>query len=450
MIGFFVLGMVLKIALGIGYSRMIRASNNMGSTKYKLFRNLKVKFETLHKLKINVNNVDTFVDKCMNNHKILGILLITWERISGQVSFVSIATGSIGAILGLSLEIDRMWILSVLSVGLLSGGLLIFFEALLNKRARREIIRLNIIDYLENYLNNRLEQENANPELIQKYKKYFAKQSDLEVKNLTAAADNLIEIELDEDLDSGYKKPSFRTRRIKAREERKRRKEEKRATKQFMKQARKAAKAKRKEDRAKRKLKAKQERQFKAEEKRREAEIKKALKLEKKLSSNSRRSKKITPAQKSKESLKQEIKELRQLELRSQDEEVANDDGLKYEYDTVRNISGTRQSIDKVNWGENNESKQASNVTDIDEGRAKRNVDNGNKLGKTRQASDSKTGNVESQVAATKEDSNLKTDKGQEPANILRNSQGNKIKRKAKLSKEDRQIIEDILKEYLA
>ncbi|NMB42656.1 MAG: hypothetical protein GX995_00825, partial [Clostridiales bacterium] len=307
-----------------------------------------------------------------------------------------------------------------------------------------------IIDYLENYLNNRLEQENANPELIQKYKKYFAKQSDLEVKNLTAAADNLIEIELDEDLDSGYKKPSFRTRRIKAREERKRRKEEKRATKQFMKQARKAAKAKRKEDRAKRKLKAKQERQLKAEEKRREAEIKKALKLEKKLSSNSRRSKKITPAQKSKESLKQEIKELRQLELRSQDEEVGNDDGLKYEYDTVRNISGTRQSIDKVNWGESNESKQASNVTDIDEGRAKRNVDNGNKLGKTRQASDSKTGNVESQVAATKEDSNLKTDKGQEPTNILRNSQGNKIKRKAKLSKEDRQIIEDILKEYLA
>ena len=88
MIGVFVFGVLLKIILNIGYSRMIRGSTNMGSTKNKLLRKLKFKYETFYKLKINVNNVDAFVDKSISNHKVLGILLTSWEKFSGQLSFL--------------------------------------------------------------------------------------------------------------------------------------------------------------------------------------------------------------------------------------------------------------------------------------------------------------------------------------------------------------------------
>ena len=462
MIGIFVFGMLLKIALAIGYSRMIRASNNMGSTTYKLFRNLKLKFETFHKLKINVNNVDTFVDKCINNHKILGILLITWEKISGQVGSVSFAIGLIGAILYAFLEFERMWILSVFLVGFLSGGLLIFFEALLNKKAKREIIRLNIIDYLENYLNNRLEQEAANPKLIEAYKKYFANQKDMVVENFVAAADEAVQIELEEDEDACNGKDSFRMRRLKAREDRKRRKEEKRATRLFKKQAKRAARAKRKEDRIKNRLKAKKEKQLRIEEKRREAEIKKALKLEKKLSSQAKRKNKITPAQQRKESLKQEIKELRKLESRKGSKDTTSDMELEYEYETVRSISEINQcpytnklmgfnedrAVSKAE--EPKQEKLTSNVTGIDEGRARRNVEGANKLGGASRPADTKTGSKDDQVAATREDSILKGDRNKEEIRTSRTSSGNMIRRRTRLSKEDKQIIEDILKEYLA
>lgn len=266
MVAMFGLGMLLKLLLYIGYSRMIRASNNMGRTNNKLFKKLKVKSETFYKLKINVNNVDAFVDKSINNHKIGGILLITWEKISGQVSIICGMTGLAGALLGDLIGIERMWIVRVLAVGLVISGLLMVFENLLNKDSRKEIIKVNAVDYLENYLINRLEQESKNPELI----------SELEGMDLID------------------KTPTLKDKWLKLSENYKRRREEKKATRLFKKQTRQAARAKRKEDRKK------------------EAEMKEALKLEKQLSNQNKKAKKatVTTAQQNKESLKKEIGKL--------------------------------------------------------------------------------------------------------------------------------------------
>ncbi len=478
-IGLFVAGMLLKVVLGIGYSRMIRASNNMGCTKYKLLRNLKLKFETLYKLKINVNNVDIFVDKCINNHKILGILLITWERASGQVSFISCIIGFLGAILGLILEIDRMWILSVFSVGFLSSGLLIFFEALLNKKAKKEIIRLNILDYLENYLNNRLEQEDTRPELIQEYKKYFSGQNARKEQNLVAAADEFIQVELGQGFEPYNRKPSYKERRLRVIEDRKARRKEKEARKLFKKQAKKASKIasrmQRKEDKQRCRLEAKNKRQEKAKEKQREIEIKKALKLEKKLSSRYKEANRITPAQQNKESLKKEIKELRKSESRNQNGKAYRVEELEYEYETVRNITGTTQSIHTIDLSEKKRDSHVNknmdnvdkrvktsnirgitdrrvknNIRKVKEGNETRSIVNINKLERAKRLTDTKDDSRMDEVAATKEDFILKGNKVEKLGNGLLEDQDNIIKNKSNLSKEDKQIIEDILKEYLA
>lgn len=402
LIGVFSFGMLLKLILFVGYSRMIRASNNMGRTNNKFINKLKLKFETLYKLRIKVNNVDAFVDKSINNHKIGGILLITWEKLSGQVAIICVFIGLTCLLYGVYLEVNRMWIVSVLSMSILTGGLLIVLENLLNKHYKKEIIKGNIVDYLENFLINRLENED-------------------------------IQIDLESIGTSDYK-PSLKERWLKFRENRNRKKEVKKATKLFKKHTKKAARAKRKEKKKKRKLEAKravkQEKTLKKENRRRESEIRKALKLEKKARKrNNRRNKtnyknKVTPAQKNKELLKKEIEMLRQLEEKQNNEIAKNDQIINIE--------------EKQRINNNNSNEYNKKVLEIGKTES-----NGNK--------NDYNSEIDREAAASLESHSIIDDKKVEPSYI--NSQTNTSKKKSKeknhISQNDQQVIEDILREYL-
>ncbi len=381
---------------------MIRASNNMGRTNNKFINKLKLKFETLYKLRIKVNNVDAFVDKSINNHKIGGILLITWEKLSGQVAIICVFIGLTCLLYGVYLEVNRMWIVSVLSMSILTGGLLIVLENLLNKHYKKEIIKGNIVDYLENFLINRLENED-------------------------------IQIDLESIGTSDYK-PSLKERWLKFRENRNRKKEVKKATKLFKKHTKKAARAKRKEKKKKRKLEAKravkQEKTLKKENRRRESEIRKALKLEKKARKrNNRRNKtnyknKVTPAQKNKELLKKEIEMLRQLEEKQNNEIAKNDQIINIE--------------EKQRINNNNSNEYNKKVLEIGKTES-----NGNK--------NDYNSEIDREAAASLESHSIIDDKKVEPSYI--NSQTNTSKKKSKeknhISQNDQQVIEDILREYL-
>lgn len=169
-------GILLKLLLDIIYSRLVKASDSMATSKNKLTKTMKKKFEACFKLKIGVNNVDIFVDKYVFRQRFCGILLSTWENICGQILVLCLLIGSISTIMGLIYECGKQQILSTFSVGILTSGLLIFLEGLVNLGAKKELLRLNMKDYLENILKVRLEQENESPELIEEYKKEYLKE----------------------------------------------------------------------------------------------------------------------------------------------------------------------------------------------------------------------------------------------------------------------------------
>lgn len=304
MMSIFCVGIILKFILYIGYLRIIKASRNIEHTENKTLRDMRIKFETFHKLKIGVNNVDVFVDKELINHKICGLWLITWEKISGQVDILCVTIACTSVLIGIIFEIDRMWILSVLTVGLLTSGLLIFCECMLNKNIKRDMIRLNILDYFCNFLKPRMEQEKSNPEIIQEYKKAIE------------------EVSFKQE-ESTIKEACFRQWKAKRRSNREKRK----ATRLFKKQARIAARRKRREANKKRRIEEKQAAKLakacKKEEKAKQAEIKKALGLEKQLTTERKKTQKKTPAEERKERLKKEIEEIRRLEARKNDQVAA-------------------------------------------------------------------------------------------------------------------------------
>ncbi|MDO5520558.1 MAG: hypothetical protein Q4G58_08715 [bacterium] len=172
-LGIFAAGFLMKCLISLKYRTLIRASKRMGTSKNKLMRVLRLKFETCYKIKLGVNNVDTFVDKYVYRHRLCGIKLYTWETISGEFVILCSLVASIFALLGVFYDCGRNQILSTLAVGILSSAVLIAVDFVINLRMKRLVLRTNIKDYLENFLKARLESDEFSAELLDQYKKEY-------------------------------------------------------------------------------------------------------------------------------------------------------------------------------------------------------------------------------------------------------------------------------------
>lgn len=334
-------GILMKLVVQILYSRLLRASESMSTSKNKLAKSMKKKFEAYYKLKLGVNNVDIFVDKHFFHYKFCGIFLSTWETLCGQVLVLSLLVGAISTILGLIYECGKNQILGTFTVGILSCGLLIFFEGIVNPAGKKEMIRLNMKDYLENVLMVRLVQEENHPELMEQYKKAYQPSSCLAVSK---------ELQEKDTVKPFHKKKKNKSREAKRlekmsqkarkKDEAAKRKENKKLSKLQKKteagKQRDALKEARRKEKQDRKLNAKRQKELKKqeaarlkaeelelkqrekEEKQQQKEIKKVLNLEKKQKGRSAK----TTAQEKKENLLKEIQGRRGMEARAEDNEI--------------------------------------------------------------------------------------------------------------------------------
>lgn len=188
------LGVVFRIILELVYIYLVKESDKLGDTKNKLLKHMRMKFETCYKLNIGVNNVDTFVDKSLTKYRFCGILLSTWENLSGQVLLVSFLIVPISGIFGVVFEISPDLILYTGAVGILAGAALILVDKMTNLPVKKQMIRLNLLDYLENFCKVRLEQEAAQPEKIEKYRQEYLNTVGSKIENDKTETENKEEI----------------------------------------------------------------------------------------------------------------------------------------------------------------------------------------------------------------------------------------------------------------
>ncbi|HKL80404.1 MAG TPA: hypothetical protein VJ888_08225 [Mobilitalea sp.] len=167
------LGLITRLILDLVYIYLVHESDNLGATKNKLLKHIKMKFETCYKLKIGVNNVDTFVDKNVLRYRFCGVLLSTWESFSGQLLLISFLIVPISTVFGVMFECGQDLILRTGAVGILTGSILILVDKIINLATKKQVIRLNLMDYLENFCKVRLEQEAFRPELLEQYRREY-------------------------------------------------------------------------------------------------------------------------------------------------------------------------------------------------------------------------------------------------------------------------------------
>lgn len=161
MITFFVLGILSQILIGVLYQHMIEEAENMQNTTNKLLKQLKQKFINNYNLNDGVTNVPVFVDKFINRLQIGKISLNALKNFSGQSMLLSVLAAGIGICRGLMNGAVFFAMLPYYIITFL--GLYVYFSVLsiVDIPARKNMLKTNLVDYLENHMILRLEAASA-------------------------------------------------------------------------------------------------------------------------------------------------------------------------------------------------------------------------------------------------------------------------------------------------
>ena len=161
MITFFVLSILTQILIGVLYQHMIEEAENMQNTTNKLLLQLKQKYINSYTLNDGVTNVPVFVDKFINRLQIGRISLNTLKNCSGQSMLLSVSAAGVGICKGL-IEGDAFF--ALLPYYIISFlGLYFYFSviSIVDIPSRKNMLKTNLVEYLENHLALRLEAATA-------------------------------------------------------------------------------------------------------------------------------------------------------------------------------------------------------------------------------------------------------------------------------------------------
>lgn len=161
--------MVIWCTLFNYYSQLIR-DVRCGEYKKPLIKQIVIRYDNCKKLNININNIDVFVEKIIDNYEVCGLSIINWEIVAGILEYIIVILGT-GHIVGIFFSIQERgeWIYSIhysLSAASLNdytvidiAGVIFVIIAVIavcilrkvweNKRFIRTLI-VEIADYLEN------------------------------------------------------------------------------------------------------------------------------------------------------------------------------------------------------------------------------------------------------------------------------------------------------------
>ncbi len=154
-----VVGIVLKVIVSCVYNHLIHASDKMGNSDNKLMKLIRLKFETCYQLRIGVHNVESFVDKYVYRYRVMGVLLTTWENLSGQILILSMLYGTATVVSAIMTGVSQEALFVHFFTAIAVCAVLVLMDSIINLSVKHKRLQINIVDYLDNYLKIRLENE---------------------------------------------------------------------------------------------------------------------------------------------------------------------------------------------------------------------------------------------------------------------------------------------------
>ena len=160
------LSILLRMILGMLYQGMIREADNMATTENVFLRQCKTKFTHCYQLSNGVANIPVFVDKFLNRLSIGRLSFETIYHMSGQSILLSVVCAGVGICKSIAIgrtvgELLPFYIVSFF-------GLYLYFSVstVVDVQGKKRILKVNLVDYLENHLSPRIDVTKRDIELL--------------------------------------------------------------------------------------------------------------------------------------------------------------------------------------------------------------------------------------------------------------------------------------------
>ena len=156
MLAFLGISIFVRVILGLLYQNMIRETDNMAATENKLLKQCKTKFANCYQLNNGVANISVFVDKFLNRLALGPFSFGTLYDLSGQAMLLSVVCAGIGIC---KCIMDGRMLGEILPFYIVSFfGLYLYFSisTVVDIKGKKRILKVNLVDYLENHLSARI------------------------------------------------------------------------------------------------------------------------------------------------------------------------------------------------------------------------------------------------------------------------------------------------------
>ena len=151
------LGIAFQAAIGITYQRMIQAADTFSGVENKLLTQCKERFVNCYKLNGGVSNISVFVDKFINRIRFIGMSMGFMKHLSGQLMLAGVFVEGFGVCKGIVEGIGFISLLPFYIISLLGIYLYLSVVSIVDMPNRRQMLKTNLTDYLENTVAQRLE-----------------------------------------------------------------------------------------------------------------------------------------------------------------------------------------------------------------------------------------------------------------------------------------------------
>lgn len=154
---FMAIGILYQIAIGVLYQRMIQASDTLSGVENKLLNQCKERFVNCYKLNGGVSNIPVFVDKFMNRIRFMGMSISFMKHLSGQLMLAGVFVAGFGVCKGIVEGRSFIDLLPFYIISLFGIYLYLSIVSIVDMPARKQMLKTNLTDYLENTVAQRLE-----------------------------------------------------------------------------------------------------------------------------------------------------------------------------------------------------------------------------------------------------------------------------------------------------
>lgn len=154
-----VFGCVLRILLAGYYRLLLRALKCMKTTKNKWMQKMKEQFILRYQAMLGVQNVESFVEKFCSERRILGISVMAWTGLHIQLVSLCLLLGAVDAMYCCVQGAPVEAVLMAMFQGIWTSAVLLLVDGFCMVPGKMDAVKSGMCDYLENYLQIRLEHE---------------------------------------------------------------------------------------------------------------------------------------------------------------------------------------------------------------------------------------------------------------------------------------------------